>query len=590
MPRLSRRSRLLVVAILVTLLAPALLLIQARPAAALDAGFQDDLVTGVASPTAIAFTPDGRLLIATQPGQLRVYQGGALVATPAIDLATARSICTNTERGLLGVAVDPNFASNHYIYLYYTVKTGAGCNGVLAANRVSRFTLSDGNSAGSEQILIDNIPNPGGNHNGGELGFGKDGYLYIGVGDGGSTPATAQQRSILTGKILRIAPDGSIPPTNPYVGADSVRCNQTGSTGDPNKICQEIYAYGLRNPFRVAFDPNAADTRFFINDVGQSTWEEIDLGQAGANYGWAVREGHCANGSTSDCGAPPAGMTNPIFDYGRSDGCGAIIGGAFVPNGLWPAAYTGTYLFSDLNCGKIFLLRQTSPGTWARSDFGAGAAVDMRFGPLGASQALYYATYDNGGQIRRISYGGVVFSDVPANHPAYTAITELANRGIIQGYGDGRFGPDDISLRAQMAAMIVRAMGWSGETHTNPFPDRGSVDDELWADVATLAARNVALGYEDGTYNPTGAVLHLQVISFISRAMVAKGLWTAATTDDPTIYPNVQVALKDRLDLVAYVQNAGAIPDRPEHGNWPDWNTAASRGWFAQVLWQALMP
>src|SRR4051794_3224331 len=103
MPHLSRRCRLLVVAMLVTLLVPALLLVQARPAAALDAGFQDDLVTGVASPTAIAFTPDGRLLIATQPGQLRVYQGGALVATPAIDLATARSICTNTERGLLGV-------------------------------------------------------------------------------------------------------------------------------------------------------------------------------------------------------------------------------------------------------------------------------------------------------------------------------------------------------------------------------------------------------------------------------------------------------------------------------------------------------
>src|SRR3954453_19424628 len=147
MHRLSRLGRLLAVAMLVTLLVPAWLFVQARPAAALDTGFSDDLVTGVASPTALAFTPDGRLLITTQPGQLRVYQGGALVATPAIDLATARSICTNSERGLLGVAVDPNFATNHYIYLYYTVKTGAGCNGVLAANRVSRFTLSDGNSA-----------------------------------------------------------------------------------------------------------------------------------------------------------------------------------------------------------------------------------------------------------------------------------------------------------------------------------------------------------------------------------------------------------------------------------------------------------
>ena len=198
-----------------------------RPVAALDAGFSDDLVTGVASPTALAFTPDGRLLITTQPGQLRVYQGGALVATPAIDLAATRSICTNSERGLLGVAVDPNFASNHFIYLYYTVKTGSGCAGVAAANRVSRFTLSDSNSAGSELILIDNIPNPGGNHNGGELGFGKDGYLYVGVGDGGSTPETAQQLNILTGKILRITTSGGIPPTNPYSGDPAgVRCNR----------------------------------------------------------------------------------------------------------------------------------------------------------------------------------------------------------------------------------------------------------------------------------------------------------------------------------------------------------------------------
>ena len=283
-------------------------------------------------------------------------------------------------------------------------------------------------------------------------------------------------------------------------------------------------------------------------------------------------------------------MTNPIFDYGRADGCGAIIGGAFVPDGLWPAAYTGAYLFSDLNCGKLFVLRQTSPGTWARSDFGAGAAVDMRFGPFGATQALYYATYDNGGQIRRISYGGIAFSDVPADHPAYAAITELAARGIVKGYGDGRFGPDDISLRAQMAAMIVRAMGWSGEIHGIPSPIAAWSMTNSGRRSPRWRRTTCALGYEDGTYNPTGEVLHLQVISFISRAMVEKGLWVAATTDDPTIYPDVQVALPDRLDLVTYVRNAGAIPDRPEHGNWPEWNTPASRGWFARVLWQALMP
>ncbi len=139
-----------------------------------------------------------------------------------------------------------------------------------------------------------------------------------------------------------------------------------------------------------------------------------------------------------------------------------------------------------------------------------------------------------------------------------------------------------------MAGLIVRAMGWSGESATNPFPDRGSVDDELWSAVGILAARGVALGYEDGTYDPTGPVLHIQVVSFISRAMVERGYWTAATEDDPSIYPNVQIAASDRLDLVTYVRNAGAVPDRPLGAGWDDWNTPASRGWFARALWQAL--
>ena len=115
--------------------------------------------------------------------------------------------------------------------------------------------------------------------------------------------------------MLRVTTSGGIPPDNPFQGANSARCNATGRS-PAGTICQETYAWGLRNPFRLAFDPNAAGTRFFINDVGQNTWEEIDDGKAGADYGWNVREGHCATNSTTDCGAPPAGMTNPIFDYG----------------------------------------------------------------------------------------------------------------------------------------------------------------------------------------------------------------------------------------------------------------------------------
>jgi glucose/arabinose dehydrogenase len=375
--------------------------------------FSDELVANIASPTALAFTPDGRMLITTQPGQLRVYENGALVSTPALNLAGS-NFCSTSERGLLGVAVDPNFAANGYIYLYYSPRIGGECK-----NRLSRFTMT-GNTAGSELILINSIPAEFGTHNAGDVHVGKDGNLYVSVGDGGGDYAgdsgsgaandAARDMHALVGKILRITRDGGIPADNPFQGAGTVRCNTTGVTTAPNK-CREIYATGLRNPFRIAFDPNAAGVRFHINDVGQNTWEEIDLGAAAADYGWNVREGPCVTGSTSNCGAPPAGMTNPIYSYRQGDpsGCRAITGGAFVPNGIWPAAYTGSYMFADYVCGRIFKLDQQG-GSYVRTDFatglGSNSAVHLAFGPYQSTQALYYTTYEAGGSVRRITYTG----------------------------------------------------------------------------------------------------------------------------------------------------------------------------------------
>jgi glucose/arabinose dehydrogenase/PKD repeat protein len=377
----------------------------------LPSGFTDEQVTPIGSPTALAFTPDGRLLITTQPGQLRVYQNGALVGTPALNLASPTNvICSNSERGLLGVAVDPSFATlnNNFIYVYYTFNRAGTC-----VNRVSRYVLSSSNIASGQTVLIDNIPSTAGNHNAGDVQFGRDGYLYVSVGDGGcdyagggcagSNDASRDQHS-LVGKILRITRDGNIPTDNPFTGTGTADCRFTGGTTAGNK-CRETFAWGFRNPFRIAFDPNDGGTRFFINDVGQNTWEEIDLAQAGADYGWNVREGFCANGSTTDCGPPPAGMTNPVHAYGRTIG-GSITGGAFVPFGLWPADYDGDYLFSDYVAGKIFRIEGTGAG--ARSEFATGlggsSAVHLRFGPRTGGQALYYTTYANGGEVRRIYF------------------------------------------------------------------------------------------------------------------------------------------------------------------------------------------
>ena len=160
-------------------------------------------------------------------------------------------------------------------------------------------------------------------------------------------------------------------------------------------------------------------------------------------------------------------------------------------------------------------------------------------------------------------------------------------RGIVRGYGDGRFGPDDVSLRAQMAALIARAMGWDDEYWPNPFPDQGIVDGDLWRAVGALHRYDVARGYQDGTFNPTGPVLHAQTISFIARAMVAKGYWQPQP-DNPALYPEVPAASGHRADIATYVYYAGAPPDFPPEGGFAAWDAPATRAWFAEALWQAV--
>ena len=417
------RSRLINAQLVAVVVLATLAAAHPAHAATLPPQFDDQPVVSLASPTAFAFTPDGRMLITTKTGALRVVSGGSLLPTPALNLTA--QICADSERGLLGVTVDPQFASNRFIYLFYTYKKFGVCESNTAnspVNRVSRFVLPAGNviDPATETVLVDNIPSPNGNHNAGDIQFGKDGFLYVAIGDGGCDYAgnsgcagandAARDEHVLTGKVLRITRDAGIPAGNPYQGAGTDRCNVSGRT-TAGRRCQETFAWGLRNPWRIPHDPNATGTRFHINDVGQARWEEIDLGQAAADYGWNVREGHCATGSTTNCGPPPVGMTNPIFDYAHADGCASITGGAFVPLGAWPAAYDGAYLFQDLVCGEIFRLVDQGGGVFTMTDFATGfgtnSLVDMRFGPHGSGQALYYITWGTSpNQIRRIVYTG----------------------------------------------------------------------------------------------------------------------------------------------------------------------------------------
>lgn len=395
----------------------------AGAAPTLPSGFTDELVAMVDSPTAVAFLPDGRLLVTTQPGQLRVIQNDALVAGNALDLSG--KLCSNSERGLLGVAVDPAFATtgNNWIYLYYTFrKSGTTCpmGSASVVNRVARFrfdTATNTADPNTEQVLVDNVASWGGNHNAGDLQFGKDGMLYVSIGDGGTdydgsggnagTNNASRDQFKLLGKILRITRTGGVPSDNPFLTANDDVCALNGGTSNTTHRCRETFAWGLRNPFRIAFNPNASGTEFHINDVGQNLWEEIDRGASGVDYGWNVREGFCANGSSTNCRAPGT-VGDPIFAYGGPNrSCASITGGAFVPDNAWPAPYSGSYLFADYVCGKIFRLVDNGNGTFSSADFvselGISSATSLTFGPSPSGTSLYYTSYFNGGAVHRIN-------------------------------------------------------------------------------------------------------------------------------------------------------------------------------------------
>src|SRR6187397_1003930 len=325
-------------------------------AATLPAGFSESVVaSGMSVPTAMAQAPDGRIFVTEQAGSLRVIKNGTLLATPFVTVSTTAS----GERGLLGVAFDPNFVENHYVYVYYTVPTAP------IHNRVSRFTANgDVAVAGSEFVLmdLDNLSSAT-NHNGGAIHFGPNGKLYVAVGENANS-ANAQSLNNRLGKLLRINSDGTIPADNPS--------SFPGVAGTTSGLNRAIWSVGLRNPFTFAFQPGTG--RMFINDVGQSTWEEINDGIVGSNYGWSICEGLCTPSNQK--------YRDPLFQYSHtgplgSTGC-AIVGAAFYNPATpqFPGSYLGKYFFGDL-CNGWIRLFDPAAGTSADFANGISTLVDL---------------------------------------------------------------------------------------------------------------------------------------------------------------------------------------------------------------------
>lgn len=387
-------------------------------AASVPSGFADAKVADVARPTAVEWLPSDQIVVLEQGGRVRVARPGEAFTTTL----TLSGVCSNGERGLLGFTHDPAFLHNGLVYLYYTRQAPGAPGGCV--NRVSRFTMSGATiERASEVVLLDNISSVAGNHNGGDLDFGSDGYLYVSVGDGGRDPRgnsgsggnndAAQDRSLLNGKILRITRDGAPAPGNPLSGPNTVACGSRGNTpSTPTTECREIFAWGLRNPFRIAFDRNDGSNRFFINDVGQSTREEVTPGLPG-NHGWPIYEGSCPQGQTS-CGAMPSNLIAPVTEYGHNRGT-VITAGAFTPNGLWPVQYDGTYLFGDAGSGQIWV-RQPNGAVDYDRPFATGAhgLADMTFGFDAAGRMVLYYTRSQG-ELRVITPTGAPAAGTASN-------------------------------------------------------------------------------------------------------------------------------------------------------------------------------
>ena len=365
-------------------------------AATVPTGFTDTLVAnGLNNPTSMALAPDGRIFVCQQGGALRVIKNGVLLATPFLTV----SVDSAGERGLLGVAFDPNFASNQLVYVYYTVPTPAH-------NRVSRFIASgDVALAGSEVILME-LPNlsTATNHNAGAIHFGPDGNLYVAVGDNANRN-NAQSFSTRLGKMLRVTSSGGIPTDNPFFNT---------TTGDN----RAIWALGLRNPFTFTFQPGVG--RMFINDVGESTWEEINDGIAGSNYGWGICEGFC--------NPPNPSFRDPLFAYQNTGVDCAITGGAFYNPQVvqFPTTFFGKYFFSDFCGGWIKMLDPANPSV--ASDFATGISnpVDLKVSPDGF---LYYLARGSGA-VNRIAFTGEM-QPPPDTTPPTVAITNPANNATV---------------------------------------------------------------------------------------------------------------------------------------------------------------
>ena len=443
-------------------------------AAGLPSGFAETRLASGLDVTGMEFAPDGRLFITEKAGRVRIIRNGSLLSTPFLTI----NVNNDNERGLQSIVFDPNFASNHYVYLYYTTAT------TPIHNRVSRFTANgDGTVAGSEKILLELNNLNAGNHNGGALFF-KDGKLFITTGDN-KISSNAQSKNTLLGKVLRINPDGSIPTDNPFY---------TSASGNN----RAIWALGLRNPFRAVVQPGTG--RIFINDVGADIWEEINEAAAGRNFGWPDIEGK----RTTQIA--PANYQDPLYAYNHSAGCSITDGTFYNPTVVqFPASYVGKYFFADY-CGGYLKTLDLTTHAVATFATGISQALGVKVGPDGS---LYYLargasntnTFSVNGEVWRVQY-------TASNAPSISAqpVSKTVEVGQTVTFAVGASGAG-LSYQWQRNGInIPGATSASYTTSATSLTDNGAVFQVIVKNALGLVVSNGAKLAVSSNHTPTASI------------------------------------------------------------------------------------
>ena len=456
------------------------------------------IVSGLSSPIGVVNAGDGtgRLFVVERGGKVRIVTGKTLSSNNFLNIGSR--IVSGGEQGLLGLAFHPDFATNRHVFVYYT----RASDGDIVVARLTANAAGTSAPLSSEQILLTIDHSTYSNHNGGSMAFGPDGYLYIGTGDGGDGGdpfENGQDTAELLGKILRLDVDGTgagpnamyaIPGDNPFVG----------QTGD-----DEIWAYGLRNPWRISFD--SANGNLWIADVGQSRREEVNREPAdsvgGRNYGWDVMEGSLCYEPSSGCDT--SGKILPTAEYSHALGCS--ITGGYVYRGTTQRDLQGLYLFGDYCTGRIWTMSATGTSITQRRD------TAYNISSFGESESGEVYLLDISGTLYRVI--APEFSDI-ASSTFIDDIHWLLYEGITGGCGGTKFCPKATVSRVQMAQFLDRVLGLPN-TEINHFGDDNGITGE--ASINRLATSGITGGCAPNSFCPTASVTREQMAIFLDRAL-----------------------------------------------------------------------